>query len=165
MWATFAAPSARWLCWSCKSPALRLVRWQWPLRRICLSHTALMPDSGFARFHPYSCTSFYPPRTPPAPHDRAGVLASHLFAGNPAVLCCAFVVLFQFRLVVDLTPGIIIFHPANMPQVPMSMFSPEMRCSDWWAIEPAPKATRKAWSCANYKEISEEASADAKLTL
>ena len=27
-----------------------------------------MSGSGFARFHPYGCTSFYPPRTPPAPH-------------------------------------------------------------------------------------------------
>ena len=27
-----------------------------------------MPDSGFARFHPYGCTSFYPPKTLQAPH-------------------------------------------------------------------------------------------------
>ena len=47
----------------------------------------------------------------------AGVLASHLVVGNPAVLRRAFVVLLQLGLVVDLTLGIIIFHPAHMLQV------------------------------------------------
>ena len=48
---------------------------------------------------------------------RAGVLASHLVVGNPAVLRGCFAVLGEIGVLVDLALGIIIFHPAHMPQV------------------------------------------------
>ena len=47
----------------------------------------------------------------------AGVLASHPVVGNPAVLRGRFAVLGEIGVFVDLALGIIIFHPAHMPQV------------------------------------------------
>ena len=47
----------------------------------------------------------------------AGVLASHPVVGNPAVLRGCFAVWGEIWVLVDLALGIIIFHPAHMPQV------------------------------------------------
>ena len=47
----------------------------------------------------------------------AGVLASHLVVGNPAVLRGRFAVLGEIWVLVDLALWIIILHPSNMPQV------------------------------------------------
>ena len=48
----------------------------------------------------------------------AGVLAAHLVVRNPPVLRCAFAVLGQFGFVVDGGAGVVVFHPAGVPQVP-----------------------------------------------
>ncbi len=48
----------------------------------------------------------------------AGVLPAHLVVRNPPVLRCAFAVGCEFRFVVDLCLGVVVFHPAGVPQVP-----------------------------------------------
>ena len=48
----------------------------------------------------------------------AGVLAAHLVVRNPPVLRCCFAVGGQFGFVVDGGAGVVVFHPAGVPQVP-----------------------------------------------
>ena len=47
-----------------------------------------------------------------------GTLPPHLVVRNPPVLRCAFTVGREFGFVVDGGAGVVVFHPAGVPQVP-----------------------------------------------
>ena len=47
-----------------------------------------------------------------------GVLPAHLVVGNPAVLRGGLAVLGEFGLVVDGAGGVVVFDPADVPQMP-----------------------------------------------
>ena len=56
----------------------------------------------------------------------AAILPAHFVVGNPSVMCSGSAVCGEFGLVVDGALRVVVLRPANMPQMPQSMFSPSI---------------------------------------